>query len=429
MMAEVTYQDFDLHIWRDDSERYFAEVRGSPAGAAKPVMLRWPYSEQEHDVLRTKMENAILRSHAKGGLRSSGRLNSYDEAPLREFGSNVFGAVFRDAREVSTLFTASVALVDPRESEGMRLKLSVEPPDMAALPWEYVFGPSGRRDEYLCLRWKYQLVRFFGGSADVGPLAVKGPLRVLAMIANPGKEWELLDIEAERRAIDDVFKNVPKTDVHFRWVEGGTPDDLFNAVHKDGGPWHIFHFIGHGGTDRYIDGDGVERAEGFVVMQDGLGGAVKIPAAQLAGILEDKMVRLAVLNCCESAVGSESASVGAALVRSGVPQAIAMQFPIRNDVAARFSQTFYNKLIQGESAENALAVARKRISLDSLDWGIPVLLTRTGSGSLFKVGPAAPAADAPAPRRAADLEPGVGIVGASRRRQAQEKLRRLWERT
>lgn len=421
MATETRYVDFDLHIWRE-GDRYLAEVKDSPAGASERVVLRWPFGTEPHEVLLLKLENAIL----KGRGYRSGPISG-EERILREFGADVFKAVFRDSDSVARKFVASLEMLEKQADAGLRLNLRVDPPELAMLPWEYVFDESSRADEYLCLKNRSPLVRFLGGSSAAGRIQVDGPLRILGMIANPGGDWDWLDTEAERRRIDEALRDedIPKSSVHFRWVQGGTSDDLFDLMQR--GPWHIFHFIGHGGTDRYLDSDGEFRSEGFVVMEDGLGGAVKVSASQLGVILEDGDVRLAVLNCCESARGNGFSSAGAALVKSGVPMVIAMQFAITDVAASRFAAMFYKSLIGGQPIERALTVARRYMRLRSnVEWAIPVLFTRSGSCVLFNSAPgsAMPVVAGAAPRPAArpPAEP------MSRRTQAQEEFRRLWER-
>jgi hypothetical protein len=156
---------------------------------------------------------------------------------------------------------------------------------------------------------------------------------------------------------------------------------------------------------------------------------VKVSASRLADILADGDVDLAVLNCCESAQGNASSSVGAALVEQGVPMAIAMQFAITNTAASRFSEHFYKSLTKGQTVERALTVARKYIRMNSdAEWAIPVLFTRSGSFALFDAMP-----DAPMPQEALGALSPVGAVRAvpaaappARMSLAQSKLRELW---
>jgi CHAT domain-containing protein len=426
MSTRPAYLDFDLQI-RREGDRYMAEVRASPAGTTGREPLKWPFGIDSHDVLRLKLENAILKGR---GYRSGGPMTN-EEAILHAFGKEVFRAVFRDSGEVAQKFASSLDMVQKEGDKvaGLRMKLRVEPPELASLPWEYMFDEAQKNpnllQNYLCLRHRSPLVRFLDVNGPDVPLRIDGPLRVLGMIANPGTpEWEKLDTEAERHRIEEALEE-SKADVDFQWVTGGTADDLYRSVRR--GSWHIFHFIGHGGTDHYMNDQGETRSEGFVVMQDGLGGAVKVMASQLALTLEgDPNLRLAVLNCCESGSGSLT-SVGAALVNSSVPMAVSMQFPITNGSAARFAGTFYEALVKGQPVEKALTEARIFVRVKSnLEWAIPVLFTRSGSCVLFDVEPRKdPQATLP-PVAAASVVDTAAAQALARKAQAQEELRRLF---
>ena len=62
-----------------------------------------------------------------------------------------------------------------------------------------------------------------------------------------------------------------------------------------GGPWHVFHFVGHGGFDTHAD-------EGVVVLTGEDGYAHYLYATQLGRLLADhRSLRLVFLNACESA--------------------------------------------------------------------------------------------------------------------------------
>jgi hypothetical protein len=439
MPTRPAYLDFDLLI-RREGDRYIAEVRGSPSGTTDRVPLKWPFGTDSHEVLRLKLENATLKGR---GYRSGGPMSN-EEAILHQFGKDVFGAVFRDSGDVAQKFASSLDDVRKRGDEvaGLRLKLRVEPPELASLPWEYMFDEKKKNpnllENYLCLRHKSPLVRFLEVEVDDpdASLMVNGRLRVLGMIANPGsEEWEKLDTEAERHGIEEALKE-SKADVDFQWVTGGTLDDLHRSVRR--GSWHVFHFIGHGGTDYYLTEEGETRGEGYVVMQDGLGGAVKVMASQLALTLGgDAGLRLAVLNCCESGSGSLT-SVGAALVNSSVPMAVSMQFPITNGSASRFAGTFYESLVQGLPVERALTEARIFVRAKSnVEWAIPVLFTRAGSCVLFDVQPPNDTQAVPAPTATATpiataapapaAAPTTNTETQARKALAQEELRHLFK--
>jgi CHAT domain len=406
------YVDFDLRIWSEGKD-YVAQVIGSPAGRSPTVKLRPLFPDVPHAELLLQLENAVLRGQGmhRGPM-------SREETVLREFGSEMFRAVW-ETPAIAAQFRSSLNLVP--EGVGLRLKLHVEPPELAVLPWEYVYDELAQT--YLCLRNRSPLVRFLDLAAPPPALAVKGPLNILGMISNPGGEWEPLDTEKERRRIDEAIEPM-KSLVNFRWVQGGTAENLLDIMEQES--WHVFHFIGHGGTERVSNAeakDAKDQLRSFIVLSDGRGGAEKVPAFELGLLLQGKgSLRLAVLNCCESARSAgENAfsSLGASLVQAGVPVVVAMQFPITDRAAIEFARGFYKSLSSGAPVERAITLARVNMRLkSSVEWGIPVLFTRASTGTIFVVERSTVASKV-------DELVGVQDEYATRRAQAQEQLRKL----
>lgn len=409
----MRYENFDLHI-RKEGDLYVAQVTDSPVGESEREVLRWPFddAEQQLRVLAKAIEDSCL-----AGTRSN-TFVSYEESILRQFGAAIFRSVFVDSKSVADSYRSSLDHVGRKEDTGLRVNLRIEPPEMAVLPWEYVCDGTRKQHEYLCLRSTTQvspIVRDLGQRRAGHAVAPDGPVRVLGMIANTGGGHVGLDTERERRQLVEVLGD------SVTWVPRATQDALFEAMQD--GPWHIFHFIGHGGTNESVV-DGKVVSEGFLVMEDGRGGTVEVSANRLGEILEEGKIELAVLNCCDSARGGASSSVGAALVASTVPMSIAMQFKITDASASRFSEQFYKSLREGHTVETALTKARKKIRFGSdAEWAIPVFFTRVDSCVLFKEQdpiPAArgPAEVAPAPAAAQPLPAAVTL--------AQQQMRELW---
>jgi hypothetical protein len=426
-MADSRYLDFDLHVW-SEGDHFAVQVTHSPVGRSERVELRWPFGESIEVVL-LRIEYAVLKSQMRG---MRGGPMSADEKILRDFGSSMFKAVFKDDERIARRFNGSLDYVEAQRGKigGLRVKLTIEPPELSMLPWEYVFDESFHDplQSYLCLRSRSPFVRFL----DIGDMqafeTLQPPLKILGMIANPGGAWEALDVEAERNRIDQAIDQVgDKSRIKFRWVKGDTPELLQMALEED--DWHVFHFIGHGGTDVYTDAEGKQRSEGYVVFADGLGGAVKVSPSQLALRLQDSgRLRLAVLNCCES-----GRHAGAALVRSGLPSVVAMQFKVSNDAAVRFASVFYASLLSGKSVEKALTAARVTLQLYcGVEWATPVLFTRIAPDVLFDAAldrdtgaPSAPASGIAAPILPAQA-PLSAAPPASRKQLAQDELRRMF---
>jgi tetratricopeptide (TPR) repeat protein len=208
-------------------------------------------------------------------------------------------------------------------------------------------------------------------------MAIQGPLRILGMAANPrnGTGYATLDVTDERRKVDKAIHSLhERGEIDFQWALGESHSDLFDALYK--GPWHVFHFVGHGGVDA--------QGEGYIVLANETGDAEEYSATKLTRMLRmESSLRLVVLNCCDSARGSSS--LAKRLVLSGIPAVIAMQFPISDQAAVELSSAFYSALANGEPVDGAVTHARIRIqNRSNIEWGIPVLYMRTADGRIFE---------------------------------------------
>ena len=122
------------------------------------------------------------------------------------------------------------------------------------------------------------------------------------------------------------------------------------------GPWHIFHFVGHAAFDP-------RSGEGILLLAGDDDRSAPVSASQLAGLLADHhTLRLAVLNACEGAKGSEQSrfsSIAAGLVRRGLPAVLAMQYAISDRAAIEFTASFYGALAAGLPIDAATSEARE----------------------------------------------------------------------
>src|SRR6202000_3126501 len=162
------------------------------------------------------------------------------------------------------------------------------------------------------------------------------PLRILGMVALPD-ELDSLNADHEERRLQDALAGLEGMGmVQLEWVDGQTWWDLEHFL--DQGPWHIFHFVGHGRLDR-------ESGEGVLALADEDGGVHMIDASDLALLLgEHSSLRLGARNSCESgrpSAGEVFSSTAAVLVRRGVPAVVAMQYEISDKAAIAFGRGFY----------------------------------------------------------------------------------------
>ncbi|MBN1877349.1 MAG: SUMF1/EgtB/PvdO family nonheme iron enzyme [Anaerolineae bacterium] len=380
----MEYLDFELEI-NPGSGRMYPVVARSPGGEARATMY-FPFSELELQNQLLTLENALLRSG--GTLR---RVLSPELQAVRDFGRELFDALLsseiRGRYEVSHEKTV-------QQGKGLRFKLRINTPHLAALPWEFLY--DSRRAEYVCLSQETPVVRYLELPSPIQPLPITPPLRILGMVVSPSG-LAALKVDLEKQRVEEALRELRAAGlVELTWLEGQTWRDLHRAIRREA--WHIFHFIGHGGFDR-------ARDTGFLALADERGQVWRLGAVELGRLLANhRALRLALLNACEGAHGSEQdiyASTTATLVQRGIPAVVAMQYAITDRAAIEFARTFYEAVADGLPVDAALVEARVAVSLavtNTVEWGTPVLYMRAPDGMLFEMGPpASPAVVSPPP--------------------------------
>jgi hypothetical protein len=280
------YVDFDLEIESGTGHDYPVAVRDSPAGEARERM-HFPFDELALENRLLTLQNALLRS---GGKHR--RVPSVEDQAVQDFGQALFDALI--SGQVRTCYAMSLREA-ARQDKGVRLRLRIRPPELSALPWEFLYDPD--RAEYVCLSRQTPIVRYLELPGPIRPLTISLPLRILGMIASP-QDLPELDVERERQRVERATRGLRDRGLlELAWLPGQTWRDLQEAMW--GGPWHIFHFIGHGGFDAQAD-------EGFIALADRAGRRNPLSATRLGRLLADHTaLRLVLLNACEGAKGSE----------------------------------------------------------------------------------------------------------------------------
>src|SRR5215203_4083462 len=161
------YFDFELEIGEGAGRNYPLSVR-SPAGDVR-AQMHFPFDKWElKDRLQT-LEIALLRS---GGTRR--RIASPEEHTVQDFGRGLFESLL--VGDVRTRYEMSLSEAR-RQGKGLRLKLRIQPSELAVLPWEFLYDTE--RDRYPSLSSNTPLVRYLDLPQPVEPLRVSPPLRVL----------------------------------------------------------------------------------------------------------------------------------------------------------------------------------------------------------------------------------------------------------
>lgn len=375
----MEYLDFELQLSEGSGDgAYRVEVLRSPAGEINATM-RWSFDDEE--LARRIQEVEATRGNEEPTRKTGHRAVVRDKPPnppvdVKELGQDLFDALL--SPEVRASYRTSLAEAR-RDGKGLRVRLRIEVPKLAALPWEYLYDEA--EGAYLGLSTETPLVRYIELGRGQAPLKITPPLRILGMVASP-LDVAQLDVDRERAQMEEAVQHLTEAGyVELTWLEGQTWRDLRKALSR--GTWNVFHFIGHGGFDE-------EKGEGLIVLADEEGTAYQLGAEELGILLNGHpSMRLAVLNACEGARASETSlfsSAGSVLIRRGIPAVVSMQYEITDRAALEFARTFYETLADGLPMDAAVKEARKSIRMavrDVPEWATPVLHMRTPDGRLF----------------------------------------------
>jgi len=380
MTASATYLNFDLLITRA-GDQYRAYVIDAPGGDAD-VTFALPFAA---DTLGPLARGTGIRRHVHLKQESVA-----EPADLRELGTRLYDAVFRD--EVRSVLVAS-----QREAEAaqqhlrIRLRFSNDAVELATLPWEILFDPE--QEHFLALSEARPILRYLPLPRPRPALKVEPPLSILAVLASPADHVPL-DVEQEWQAMETALADLQADDkVRLERLATPTLDALQQRLM--GELVHVLHFVGHGIYEP-------DRGESMLLFEDPAGDAQLVAAENLARLFHNhSSLHLVYLNACEGAIGDESnafAGVAQSLVQQGVPAAVAMQDEITDRAATELARTFYTALATGRPVDSALTHARVALAAHGNDeWAIPVLFSRSPDNHLFDAVDVLPSPDCPYP--------------------------------
>jgi len=351
------YDDFEVLVDAKAKGSYKATVIESPAGEGSSTMsLATRLSDLQETVSAIEADRV-------------------DEQILREFGEILFRSLFAD--QVEDLYRDSFGRADA-SGRGLRIRLRLNPPELATLPWEYLYDE--RHDLFLSISSRTPLSRYIQISEPIRPLSMSLPLKALVVISSP-KDAPALDVNKER----DLIRKALACDGSDRFVcleflEGAVLGDIRQALRRFSP--HVFHFIGHGVF--------VQDA-GYLLCEDEAGHSRLVDDQVFRDLfLGSGETRVVILNACEGAMSSSTrplAGLAPNLVRRGIPAVIAMQYEISDSAAITFSSEFYRSIAVGLPIDVAVCEARRAIRMefgaDSRSWGTPALFMRSKDGVLF----------------------------------------------
>ena len=405
-MSTRTYHDFVLLTQPVDTH-----AAGAPP-AFSVLVLESPMGEGE------KMERREIRDYAelKAQTRklAAGELTPQEQIDL---GKRLAELLLPDY--ALDLFRRCRAWLYEHPDAGLRLRLRLTD-ELQPLPWEFLHhqeaGGEPLPTNFLALDPQISIVRHKALAEPPDWFESQDTLRVVVAMATPGPQPEyrlLRHLLGEQQRIQDALEQAagiePKylpdyrrADAETQWytLTGARREEIKATIDERRGS--VLHFSGHGEYSESVGPGGRPQGEGFLILADERNQAMPVSGAELARDLSGRGVRLVMLAACETAKGdplyttTEQAplkawsSVAAALVEKRIPSVVAMQFKVRDDLAAEFMATVYEVLVAGGTIDEAVSLGRAQIWRKAgdegtalRDWGAPVLYSRVSDGHIF----------------------------------------------
>ncbi|HEX6095392.1 MAG TPA: tetratricopeptide repeat protein [Thermoanaerobaculia bacterium] len=219
--------------------------------------------------------------------------------------------------------------------------------------------------------------------------------------------------------------------------------DELERARRDGEPFHVVHFDGHGVYDRNAGLGGLcfENPQDISKLERRR--HVTVYTSEIGPLLHEQRVPLLFLEACQTAQAEQaSESVASEMLRVGVTSVVAMSHSVLVETARRFVEAFYDALAHGSRVGNAVLQGRRVLKDDTFrgrvlgagelrleDWFVPVLFQEKDDPQLFRATPADRTREGWERRLAARFgglpsEPETGFIGRSRELLSLQRLLR-----
>ncbi len=346
---------------------------------------------QDFQIMVDKNNNIRASSDAGGEVSGQLRLNmriikpilnlikreEIDKELLKDLGNELYQALFPN--QINARFHATMANIQGNEYSA-RLHLIFEFPELAALPWEFLYDEG--TNTFLANNKQTVVSRYIDVPLQKRDIkAASLPLKILLVISTPS-DLASLDATGEANLIQEALKkHIEAGLIELDLVTEATTRNIRRKL--DEKAYNVFHFIGHG---VFKDNKGQ-----IALVDDENGKSKLLDDERFASFfLGDYKIGLVLLNCCKGAtVSTNKTFAGTApnLVQKGIAAVIAMQYTILDRTAKLFADEFYSYLAQGNPVDTAIQKTRNAISqdvgLDRRDFATPVLYMRAKDGVIL----------------------------------------------
>jgi len=276
------------------------------------------------------------------------------EAALPEFGKRLYAII---CTSPGAMGIVQAWRLQPGAQQ-RQVSIISEIPKALSLPWELLHDEQG----FLVLRTRNPVAlirRLPQHELGAFPTSFQPPLRILLVTARPDGEEFVDPRSIARELLDEVQQQIDAGAIALEFLRPPTLPALRRRLSDSRQPSiQVVHCDGHGILSQEKQG------QGMLVFEDEQGRADLVKAKDVAQVLQDSGVKLAVLTACQSAVGNTDdalSSVAAQFIRSGVDAVMAMSASVLVVTATRYTEALYRALAAGIPAPVAQERARQAL--------------------------------------------------------------------
>ncbi len=383
-------QEFHISVTPIGNNEYL--VRTEEVASGVPLaeeQVSWPvdiwldHTRQlmQDPLLGVLQGQSLTRYRSRGASTASKSALSSESSliSLVELGRQLYNGLFQGTLRES--WTCAQAIAQNRR-EFLHLRLGVKGKRLASLPWEVLYAgdrPLGTGTDVGFSRY------YPGGSSHFhAPILTSNqPLKILVAISAPNDQESLqlkrevlhLQEELQQDTQRSSDRSGSRPEIQLNLIEQPDGQQLTQALEQ--GQYQVFHYAGHSNLGR----SGGE----LYLVSSRTGLTETLSGEDLAGLLVNNGVQMAVLNSCRGAYAHGSNSdeetaqlnLAESLVRRGIPGVLAMAERIPDEVALTLTRLLYRNLNQGHPVDISLSRARQGLvsayGSHQLYWGLPIL--------------------------------------------------------
>lgn len=371
-------QEFRLSVTPVGDDEYL--VRTEKVALGVPLaeqQVRWPIDQWLDQ--SAKLMNDPLMGVFEGKASRVLSRSSKNQAPnLVALGQQLHSGLFQGRLRDSWNCAQSIA---QHRREVLQLRLGLKDRRLPRLPWEVLHAD----DRPIATGTDVVFSRYHTGTSLLKPTRIipNSPLRILMALASPSDRDSLklkrevlhLQQELQNRTVNPLKNNLHAPEIELTILEQPDREQLTQALEQ--GHYQVLHYAGHSNLG--------SRGGELYLVSSRTGLTETLSGDDLAGLLVNNGIQMAVFNSCRGAYGDPSdigedspeRNLTEALVKRGIPAVLAMAESIPDDVALTLTRLFYRNLKQGYPVDLSLSRARAGLitayGAHQLYWALPIL--------------------------------------------------------